>query len=76
MHKRITSTNHSENGERKRMGREGGDGEGRWRSGDREVMRDGGIFARRVGGIILEDDPVFTKTPPDTFLASNKMDVI
>ena len=43
---------------------------------DREVKRDGGIFARRVGGIILENDPVFAKTPPETFLASNKMDVI
>ena len=39
---------------------------------DREVRRDGGIFARRVGGIILEDDLVFAKTPPETFLASNK----
>ena len=43
---------------------------------DREVRRDGGVFARRVGGIILEDDPVFAKTPPETFLASNKTDVI
>ena len=41
---------------------------------DREVRRDGGIFARRVG--ILEDDPIFAKTPPETFLASNKTDVI
>ena len=43
---------------------------------DREVGRDRGIFARRVGGIILEDDPVFAKTPPKIFLASNKTDVI
>ena len=42
---------------------------------DRKVRRNGGIFARRVG-IILEDDPVFAKTPPKTFLASNKTDVI
>ena len=29
-----------------------------------------------LGGIILKDNPVFTKTPPDTFLASNKTDVV
>ena len=43
---------------------------------DREVRRDRNIFARRVGGIILEDDPVFVKTLLETFLASNKTDVI
>ena len=42
---------------------------------DREVRRDGGIFARRVG-VFLKDDPVFAKTPPETFFASNKTDVI
>ena len=35
---------------------------------DREVRRD--------QGIILKDDPVFAKTPPEIFLASNKTDVI
>ena len=41
---------------------------------DMKVRRNRGIFARRVG--ILEDDPIFAKTPPETFLASNKTDVI
>ena len=39
---------------------------------DKEFRRDGGIFARLVGGTILLDDPIFATTAPETCLPSNK----